>query len=307
MPRVSVILTCYNHIEYLPLAYAGIFGQTFQDYEVIAIDDGSTDGSREWLQNNTAGAKLIFNEENLGTYASINRAIKASAGEFIAILNDDDVWMPNKLERQAEFLQSHPAAGLVHTGGEFIGPNGEIIPGSPLGFPYPEFESGNMLCQLIAYNRIIISAALVRRSAYEKVGLFNESLFGLGDWEMWLRIAEHFEMGFLSEKLTQYRVHGSNACLQESKMWRDERQIREWIASRRPEYLASFGDRPRMVKAIAHNDACLGTILAADGEPAAARRHYAKSLKAMPFRFKSYVRWLATFLPKRAFQKTIRL
>lgn len=307
MPRVSVILTCYNHIEFLPEAFASILAQTFDDYEILAIDDGSTDGSREWLRENATSARLIFNEKNLGTYASLNRGLNAADGEFIAILNDDDLWMPTKLERQVEFLDRNPHVGLVHTGGKFIDQKGQAIPGRPLGFPYPTFQTGNLLCPLIAYNRIIISAAMVRRAAYEKVGPFNEELFGLGDWEMWLRIAEHFEMGFEPQILTHYRVHGTNACLQESKMWQDERRIRKWIASRRDEYLAAPLDKRRVEEALAHNEACLGIILAADGEPAEARRHYAKSLKAMPFRFKSYVRWLATFLPKKAFQKTIRL
>ena len=95
MPRVSILLTCYNHLDYLPAAHS-IRTQTFQDFEVIAIDDGSTDVSREWLasQNNIT---LVLNEKNLGTYGTLNKGLDLATGEFIAVLNDDDVWMPEKL------------------------------------------------------------------------------------------------------------------------------------------------------------------------------------------------------------------
>src|SRR5688572_11327743 len=98
MPKISILLTCYNHIRYLPAAVEGIRAQTFKDSEIIAIDDGSTDGTREWLKENLPEAKLIFNEQNIGTYASLNVGLEATTGEFIAILNDDDVWAPEKLE-----------------------------------------------------------------------------------------------------------------------------------------------------------------------------------------------------------------
>src|SRR4051794_32951862 len=108
MPKVSVLLTCFNHVKYLPEAYQSILAQTEKDLEIIAIDDGSTDGTREWLSARSEPIKLIFNEQNLGTYASLNVALKEAKGDTIAILNDDDVWMPPKLEKQLELLGRNP-------------------------------------------------------------------------------------------------------------------------------------------------------------------------------------------------------
>src|SRR5215469_9999225 len=151
MPAVSVLLTCFNHLAYLPAALDGVLKQTFRDLEIIAIDDGSTDGTREWLSEKAPilnseipnpshsptpdtqrPLHLIFNEKNLGTYASLNVALSKAKGDYIAILNDDDLWAPTKLEKQIALFEAHPRVGLVHTDGEFIDGHGKAIEGSPL-------------------------------------------------------------------------------------------------------------------------------------------------------------------------------
>jgi glycosyltransferase involved in cell wall biosynthesis len=301
MPLVSVVLTCYNHIRYLPAAVEGIKSQTFPDYEVIAVDDGSTDGTREWLSEHLTVGKCIFNEKNLGTYASLNVALQATTGEYVAILNDDDLWAPSKLEKQLELFAKHPKVGLVHTDGCFIDGNGQEVPGSPLGFDFPRTETGDVLLSLLYQNKIIASAALVRRECFEKLGMFNEAYFGSGDWEMWLRIAEEYEIGFVEEKLTFYRVHGENASHKLERIWRDDEMLREWIRTRYWKY-AETQEGYALKKALAHNEACLGTVKVLNGKPREGREAYLNSIKMEPLRIKSYLRWLATFLPRKAFR-----
>lgn len=159
MPLVSILLTCFNHIRFLPAAYEGILNQTFKDFEIIAIDDGSTDGTREWLSDRKEPITCIFNENNLGTYASLNVALKRSSGECVAILNDDDLWAPQKLEKQLALLDSADEVGLVHTDGSFIDGAGNPMEGTPLGFEFPRFETGDVLLGLVYQNKIIASAA----------------------------------------------------------------------------------------------------------------------------------------------------
>src|SRR5688572_13854708 len=177
MPTVSILLTCYNHLAYLPAAVEGVRAQTFKDWEIIAVDDGSTDGSREWLSANLPEAELIFNETNLGTYASLNVALAQAQGKFIAILNDDDLWAPEKLEKQLALLEAHPEVGLVHTDGNFIDGEGRKVEGSPLGFEFPRMETGYALLALLHQNKIIASAALVRKECFDQLGGFNEDYF----------------------------------------------------------------------------------------------------------------------------------
>ena len=184
MPRVSILLTCYNHLRYLPAALDGVARQTFQDFEVIALDDGSTDGTRDWLRNRAGVHRVVFNEQNLGTYATLNVGLREARGEFVAVLNDDDQWAPEKLERQVALMDADPQVGLVHTDGWFIDGAGERLEGSPLGFEFPRTRSGDVLLALLYANKIIASAALVRRECFERLGGFDESYFGSGDWQM---------------------------------------------------------------------------------------------------------------------------
>lgn len=306
MPRVSILLTCYNHIRYLPASWEAVRAQTLSDFEVIAIDDGSTDGTREWLSENAKDAKLIFNETNLGTYGSLNRALKEATGEFVAILNDDDLWAPEKLARQVAMFESHPEVGLVHTDGGFIDGEGKPIEGSPLGFEFPRTETGNVVTALLHANKIIASAAMVRRSCFEEVGGFNEAYFGSGDWEMWLRIAEKWPIGYVDAPLTFYRVHGENASHKLERIWKDDERLRKWIRERYATYDSLGLPSEELVKAKAHNEACLGTVLVLNGKTAESREAFRQSLELDPKRFKSRLRLLATYaLPRPVWRKVL--
>lgn len=303
MPRVSILLTCYNHVRFLPAAFESIQSQTFKDYEIIAIDDVSADGTREWLADRPEAFERIFNEKNLGTYASLNVALAKAKGEFVAILNDDDLWSPEKLAEQLALFAAHPKVGLVHTDGAFIDGEGKPIEGSPLGFEFPRTETGDVLLGLMYANKIIASAVLVRMECFHKLGGFNENYFGSGDWEMWMRIAEQYEIGFVPKPLTFYRVHGGNASHKLDRIWRDDEMLRDWIAARSELYRAKGYDRRALERAMAHNAACLGTVKTLNGDPAGGRKAYRESISLAPGRLKSYVRWLATFLPKPLFRK----
>jgi len=303
MPRVSILLTCYNHIRYLPACVEGIRAQSFRDFEIVAIDDGSTDGSREWLAEQP-DIRCIFNAENLGTYETLNVGLRETSGELVAVLNDDDLWESEKLAKQIELLDSHPKVGLVHTGGTFIDGDGLTRDGNPLGFAFPRFETGDILLGLVYENKVIASAALVRRDCFETLGEFNREYFGSGDWEMWFRVAEKYDVGFVDLPLTHYRVHGANASHKLERIWRDDEKLRTWMAPR----LVALGDRfpaTDVRRAKAFNQAALGTVTTLNGEPSRGRKAYAQSIKLSPTRWQTYARYLATFLPKSAFRKLL--
>lgn len=299
MPRVSVLLTCYNHRRYLPAAVEGLRAQTFRDFETIALDDGSTDGSREWLSSQ-GDLQCVFNARNLGTYATLNEGLHRANGELIAVLNDDDVWFPEKLERQVALLDAHEEVGLVHTGGWFIDGEGNRTEGNPLGFRFPTFETGDILRGLVYENKIIASAALVRRACFDAVGEFNESYFGSGDWEMWWRICERYAAGFVSEPLTLYRVHGENASHKLERIWQDDERLREFIAER----IAALDGRIDR-EAEAFNEAALGTVKMLNGKTSEARRAYVSSLKLNPRRPQTLLRLMATYLGQDGFKRTL--
>ncbi len=303
MSRVSILLTCYQHIKYLPAAVESVRAQTFKDFEIIALDDGSSDGSREWLAEQT-DLRCVFNEKNLGTYGTLNKGLELATGEFVAVLNDDDVWMPEKLERQIALLEAHPEVGLVHTEGVFINGEGEVFEGKPLGFAFPRFETGDILLDLVYENKIIASAAVFRHTLIDQVGPYNENYFGSGDWELWFRIAEKANIGCVDQKLTQYRVHGANASHKLEKIWRDDQMLREWMLPRLEHLTARFPEE-RINAAKAHCWAALGTVRMLNGDARSAREAYRASMHLMRSRFKNYLRFAATYLGHNTFRKLL--
>lgn len=301
MPRVSVLLTCYNHLEYIEECVKSVEAQTFTDWEIIAIDDGSKDGTREWIRDYPLDMVRIFNEKNLGTYGTLNRALEASSGEFIAILNDDDVWLPRKLELQVAAMDSDPKLGLVHTFGKFVGADTqELDDPEPLGFPFPRSGNGDQFASLIYHNKVINSAALFRRKCIDTAGLWDPAFYGCGDWHMWLRIARDWHVRYLEEPLTLYRVHETNACRDTKRMDDDSLRIREWIYDWAKEVPQ---DRPGLREALAINFAALGTERMWRGNRSGAIRACLDSLRMKPLRAKTYLRLLATLLPQGVYRK----
>ena len=312
MARVSVLLTCFNHIDFIGDALDSVRAQEFTDYEVIAIDDGSTDGTREWLSEQS-DVRAIFNAQNLGTYETLNVGLRLATGEFIAVLNDDDLWRPRKLSRQIEVLDANANVGLVHTGGWFLDGKGDQMEGNPLGFAWPTFPvdgngiwTGDALASLVPENKIIASAALARTALLRELGGFNSAYFGSGDWEMWFRVAEVAKVGFVAEELTGYRVHGANASHKLERIWRDDQRLREWMAGRIESAHESgrFSDAEYR-KLSAFNFAALGTVRMLNGDSSGSRQAYRQSIRHQPSRWKSWARFGLTYAGKSAFRKSL--
>jgi len=297
---VSILFTCYNHLPFIQDAWESIGAQTYTNWEVIALDDGSTDGTREWLKSvDHPKFRVILNKENLGTYGTLNRGLEEARGEFIAVFNDDDLWAPAKLEQQVSLLRANDKVGLVHTNGHFIDGRGDRIEGEPLGFKFPRTETGDILLDLVYANKIIASAVLARRECFAKGG-FDTSFFGSGDWEMWLRIAQDWKIGFVNEPLTFYRVHGGNASHKLKRIWEDDFRLRTSLEARLFKELQGTPGRflaSDIAAAHAHNLACLGTVACLTGRASKARSSYAQSIRLNPRRLQNYARWLLTFLP----------
>lgn len=297
MPKVSVLIPSYNHARYLSQAIESVFSQTYTDYEIIVVDDGSTDGSAEILST-YSGRLRWYTQQNRGTYPTLNRLITESSGEYLAILNSDDLWLPTKLEKQVSLLETNAQVGLVHTYGYFIDSEGNRLQKNPLGYPWPRVPTGNIVEELVRYNRIVPSSAIVRRECFEKLGMFREDLYGLGDWEMWLRIALYYDIGFVDEPLTLYRVHATNACHCHDKMHLDEIKVRCETIHANESLFWRRANSPRAMRlALAHSYACLGTEYALLGDRRHARQAYYQSLRLYPLRFKSLLRLALTFLP----------
>lgn len=296
-PKVSVLLTSYNHERWLRECIESALNQTLDGVEIIVVDDNSTDNSRKILQEYAGRVTLILNEANVGTYAALNQALEVATGEYSAVLNSDDVWLPEKLRLQAQAMDEDEEHSLCHTYGRFIDDDGKTLPGRPMGFDFPWMGSGYHLATFIANNRAIASSVMFRTDMARRLGGFDASFKILGDWEMWLRLSEEGTVAFIPEELTLYRVHQTNTIYNLEPKYREEIRIREKYAARVEELLAQPRAGTEMREALAHTLACLGSLYSITGRPREARAAYLRSLRLNPKRFKSVLRWGLTFAP----------
>ncbi|HWP31636.1 MAG TPA: glycosyltransferase [Fimbriimonadales bacterium] len=304
-PRVSVIIPSYNHEKYIKECIESVLTQTYSDTEILVIDDASKDNTPEILKGYENGIRLILHDTNRGTYKVLNEGLSLAKGEYCAILNSDDVWLPKKLELQVHLMDAHPEYVFCHTYGKFIDQNGKEIPGRPMGFEFPRVPSGDILPRLVTNNCVIASSVLLRVEIARTVCGFDESFRNLGDWDMWLRLAEQGEVGFVDEVLTLYRVHGENTIYQKETTRKEEIRIREALLSKKDELLRKSSQPREMRHALAHTAACLGTLYSITGKPREARQVYLEALRLYPLRAKTWLRYLLTFAPLWVRQRTL--
>ncbi len=206
MVKVSVLIPCYNHQEFVSQTINSVMNQTFDDFELIVIDDGSKDNSVSIIRNLQKEFKFKFiSRPNKGLVPTVNELIGLSSGDYYTIFASDDVMLPNRLERQVSFLDSNPGFAMCHSGCEWIDEKGEFIKTdckiNPTGYVFPELLKGDF---------IIAPSVMIRKSVLEDVGKYDESL-QIEDYDMFLRIAHKYPIGYLNEVLVQYRQHPDNS------------------------------------------------------------------------------------------------
>jgi glycosyltransferase involved in cell wall biosynthesis len=199
-PKISVIAPTKNRNNYLSLAIRSVLSQTYPDFEVILID-ASGDAAEIVRRFNDNRIRYIFSENDRGVSAARNIGIRLAQGEYIAFLDDDDVWLPSKLQKQLEFIEKNPAVALVYCGIWIINSFGKTI-----GFILP--YKGQVYPEILKWNCIGgCSRVLIRKSNLNEIGLFDEDLTVGEDQDLWLRMSKHYSFGYLNELLSEYRVH----------------------------------------------------------------------------------------------------
>jgi glycosyltransferase involved in cell wall biosynthesis len=206
MPKVSVIIPTHNRSQLLPRAINSVLNQTYKDFELIIVDDASTDNTAEIVSRfNDPSIKYYKNEINRGLPASRNIGIKNSTANFLGFLDDDDAWEPTKLEKQLVALQdSDSKVGLIYCHYRRINAND----GSVIDEVAPLFR-GKVGEYIIANCFIASGSPIVRKECFGKVGLFDEGLQGCEDWDMWIRISKYYEFDLVPESLLNYYIHDS--------------------------------------------------------------------------------------------------
>ena len=207
-PLISVIIPTYNRSQYICEAIDGALEQTYKNIEIIVVDDGSTDSTKDVLTKYGSNVKYIY-QNNAGPSVARNSGIKQSKGELLAFLDSDDIWLPQKLEKQLELIQQSPNIGLVSCGSYDIDSSGNIISKPIIRRNY---ENMDILIKTLILRNVVGggSIPLVRRECFDKLGLFSEDIIICEDRDMWIRIAKNYKIKFIEEPLIKYRIHGTN-------------------------------------------------------------------------------------------------
>jgi glycosyltransferase involved in cell wall biosynthesis len=211
MPLVSIIIPTYNRERLVQDTIDNVFGQTFTDWELIIIDDGSTDNTQAVLNKRYGDTIRYVYQENQGESAARNHGLGLASGKYLAFLDSDDLWSPIKLECQVAVLEAEHQVGLVYTRAYFINYEGLILRRLPDG--HNQHTDTVTWADLVLDNVVAGggSSATVRRECIERVGSFDERIRFGEEWDLWIRIARHFQVRQIAEPLCFYRLNPNGA------------------------------------------------------------------------------------------------
>lgn len=200
-PKVSVIIPTYNRAHLIEKSVQSVLNQTYQDFELIVVDDGSTDNTKELVQNlqkKDSRIKYVKHEKNKGAAAARNTGIKAAEGKYVAFQDSDDEWFAEKLEKQMRVFENASAeVGVVYTGFWRIENNKKIY----IPFSWVKKKEGNIHQELLKGNFITTQSMVVRKECFETAGMFDESLPRFQDWELVIRLSKYYDFKCIDEPL----------------------------------------------------------------------------------------------------------
>jgi glycosyltransferase involved in cell wall biosynthesis len=200
-PLVSVVIATYNMARFLPLALRSALDQSYENIEVLVIDDGSQDDTQAIMAPFRSDHRVRYAfQQNRGQAAAKNHGIREARGEYVAFLDADDMWAPDKLERQMPLFPRSPAVGIVYSRFAYIDEAG-----SELRIEDYELFRGRVSGPLLIRNFIGFGTSVVRKECFDRLGSFDESI-GMGiDYDLWLRLSTQYEFDYVDRPLLRYR------------------------------------------------------------------------------------------------------
>lgn len=300
MPRVSVVMPTFNCAAFIGAALKSVFAQSYRDYEVVVVDDGSTDDTAAALDP-CKGKIRYLRQENQGPAAARNLAVASSGGELIAFLDADDLWRPDKLARQVAFLDDHPTCALVHGEVDVIDESGRLLcrrydrqHGRPV-------LRGPCVTELLKHSVIHMPTVIERRRHFDEAGGFDENLRYAEDYLHWIRLALNgHSFGYLGEPLALYRWRaGSLTRNGATEVQRSESLLtvyRRVLADPTMGARLEANDRQIVQEQIVSLHRGLAYAYRKLGQAGLARRHSVEWMRATPGTAAPYVEWLKGML-----------
>jgi glycosyltransferase involved in cell wall biosynthesis len=293
MPAVSVIIPTCNYGDFIDDALKSVFDQTFKDFEVIVVDDGSTDDTGTRIAVYGDKIRYLYQMQK-GPGSARNKGISESNGEFIAFLDADDLWYPTKLEKQIEKMRGNPRLGMVLTDNSLFDENG-IYKDYVAKINY--LFKGDIVSNIFLKSGVVTPTVMVRRKALDKVGLFEESLYIAEDDNLWIRIAAEFEVDIVDESLAQIRDHRFRTMRVSEKL---EESVVKNIQLLVSKYGQGVADRIKPLAAQKYYQLYFdfGYYYFSIHDKGNARKRFLKAVVKKPVKPITYAYILATFVPK---------
>ncbi|MGE4350116.1 MAG: glycosyltransferase family 2 protein [Candidatus Berkiella sp.] len=296
---ISVVMPCYNGEKTLQKTLDSVFAQSFQEFKLYCVNDGSTDGTAKILAQYALLNKnmVVIDKVNQGQTRAKNDALKVAKGKYIAFIDSDDVWDNEKLLYQYACMEKERDVGLCYTNGYYIDTDDHI----DQKFGVETKLQGECLRELLMGNAIVASSVMIRAALLKKTGLFDENLSACENWELWTRFASHAKIAMIDMPLTHYRRHDDNMSHNIDKMRKNRLYVLEKNAQTYHNYFPDFN---RLVKESfykAHQ--FFGENYLWKLQLPKARKDLIQALRYKPFEKKLYYLLFKSFLGERLLSK----
>ena len=304
MVSVSVVIPVYNGERYIRETLESVFAQTYQDLEIICVDDGSEDASvtilKEIQESKDSKKQIqVIQQPNMGQAGARNAGAQRGTGRYLAFLDQDDLWLPHKLDRQVAVLESNPDAVLGHCDMDRIDELGRVTEQSLVSTNRKSVQKGPTMSQLFGWNPCIYpSTMLIRRAAFDCIGGFDSELSRWGDdIDLMLRLKREGRFIFLEETGTQYRKHSTNFSESGSDlMFRCADKFLQTLMTR-------YACESRRKNALLHRMLAQvysdwGKMKMRSGSHGEAQRLLLRSLRYYPWKFRTYSRLIRAVVQK---------
>ena len=244
MSKVSVIMPVYNGENFIEEAIGSILNQTYSDWELICIDDGSTDGSKEIIRSFNDKRIRYFYQKNFGSPArGRNLGIKVSNGDYIAFIDQDDIYLPESISERIKCFIKNPKICFVYSDCMIIDAEGKEIHDSIIRYTNKIPFSGWVFKELFSGIFIPIQAVMIKKKVFDNVGMFNEKLVGTDDYEMWLRISCHYPITYLNKALAKWRDNPTSLSHNQHQMDENFANCLESVLRQFPDSYTLIGAR----------------------------------------------------------------
>lgn len=295
-PAVSVIIPAFNAEAFISETLDSVLGQTFENYEIVVVDDGSTDDTRNVVESRRDPRIRCIRQENGGASRARNRGIKNSSGELIAFLDADDLWLPQKLERQVEAFHEDPGVGLLSTLHEAFFPETGEREMSGIRKRERLFSGPSVAYNIVAWSGLATPTVMVPRWVLDEVGMFDPDLRNGQDDNLWVRIAARYPVELIDEVLVRCRLREGSLSSNHGNMFED-------VLKSLDQYMADPDIAPLVRDAVDIRRARVfwnrGYRQLAAGDHQQARASLIKSIRIKPLKPARWLHLVLSFLPSR--------